>query len=489
MTIVKDPTSSCRPDPIFDTPMPQRNAHRKRWTTIRVQCILLPIVVLLVQTAYLIARSNSQLSTDMMADVCCGSILDGEGGGISLGTNYNLFPDNIQPAATAPAAAYPSAEATNIAVFYNVFLHPNASQRETDRVQGLAIYQLYFLKPEIHYPVYVHSIGKELPSPILNTTHMEHHATGGEEITLHHLWEYCKEHPHKAVVYLHSKGSYHDTFSNRFLRKFLTRGALSRDCAVAVNGFGVRNRHRTMGETPRGKDDMECNHCSTRFNPWPHPHTPGNMWAAHCSYVAGLIDPLLFPERMENLPHLLAYLERKGMERVGHPSTVGQGRFALEHWIGSRGALLQPCDLYMPSNYTDAYFNLPNLDKDYPALDGGADLSLLPSLFDLQPAPRFEWEVYFHDWESDLTGLEHRWREYQALYNETPPLPWESSCNGSRSDGYSTSDGTNSSSSRSRGGRSRSRRSNAQGSDCHIWWGWRMKKWVDDARLMFLIGK
>ena len=56
-------------------------------------------------------------------------------------------------------------------------------------------------------------------------------------------------------------------------KEYFTVAALSEDC-------------RNMPSS--------CNVCSMRMSPIPHPHTPGNMWAARCSYVSNLIDPNLY---------------------------------------------------------------------------------------------------------------------------------------------------------------------------------------------------
>ena len=80
---------------------------------------------------------------------------------------------------------------------------------------------------------------------------------GSEMLTLYSLWRYCKQNIGSKVIYLHSKGSFHPKRSNDLLRNLATRAALSKECSSIPSS---------------------CNVCSSRFSPFPHPHSPGNMW-------------------------------------------------------------------------------------------------------------------------------------------------------------------------------------------------------------------
>jgi hypothetical protein len=363
---------------------------------------------------------------------------------------------------THPAA--PTTVATNIPVFYNLFLRPDADEAETERIRALVTDQLSYLIPDVHYPIYVHSIGGELPIAIPNATLLGRHPNGAQEVvTLQSLWEYCRGHPHEAVVYLHSKGSYHATPQNEHLRTLLTLGALSPECAAYVGGVAIAGGNataapgpdagRAMNERTRPtwrdeKGNWQCNHCSSRFSPFPHPHTPGNMWMAKCSYVATLIEPAAFAGRMKtkHFPRLVRY--RKA--RKFPPYVVGQKRFAAEHWVASRGASLQPCDLYPSKKFLWGYRGIP---KNLKRGDISSSSSSSP-IFDLQPAPRFRYEVWAgrngRRISPYLSGLAHRWEEYEILYNETPPLPTSPQSSEIRRDN-------------------------------DTWWGWRMKAWADEA--------
>lgn len=89
---------------------------------------------------------------------------------------------------------------TEVPVFYNLYV---SHERDAARVKALVNDQFSFLRPE-HHPIYVNSIGYHIDTP--NTTLLKHYSTGSEAVTLQALWEYCKSHKDKTVVYMHSKG-------------------------------------------------------------------------------------------------------------------------------------------------------------------------------------------------------------------------------------------------------------------------------------------
>ena len=132
-------------------------------------------------------------------------------------------------------------------------------------------------------------------------------------MTLHDLWRFCRNHdvsPCKVVVYTHSKGSFHSKIHGQDeMREYLSVRSLSEKCC---------------------KMPLKCNVCSTRMSPIPHPHTPGNMWAARCGYVSKLIDPKLFPDHMRKF---YAGKQSRGQCKFQHGWCVGKGRWSAEHWI------------------------------------------------------------------------------------------------------------------------------------------------------------
>ena len=201
---------------------------------------------------------------------------------------------------------------TIIPVFYNLFVN---NKKDASRVMDIVSEQKSFLLPEYHKSFYVQSMGG-VQLNITNTTILGHRPKGNEVITLHSLWKFCKKNPQtEKVVYLHSKGSFHPKPKNTRLRKFLTAGALSEECALV---------------------GTQCNVCSTRFSPLPHPHTPGNMWLARCDYIRKLIDPLQFEETMNSIYSARTNTTQcKRMDDISESSCVGLGRFSAEHWVHS----------------------------------------------------------------------------------------------------------------------------------------------------------
>jgi hypothetical protein len=262
-----------------------------------------------------------------------------------------------------------------VPVFYSLFVK---SQKDAPRVRNIVMEQFSSLLPE--HEVYMHSIGVQLGNISFVTKHLGHHEQGTEIITLHSLWQYCSNHTDAKVVYLHAKGSSNNNRQNTALRPFLTVGALSRECLSLP---------------------ATCDVCSSRISPIPHPHTPGNMWLARCSYINKLIDPNLFEAEMESVQRQLLHVPQ---------SCVGRGRYAAEHWVLSHPSA-RPCDLCSSSNYVWSYANVPRQDF----------------VRDLVPAPRFELPKYYFpnipcEWSG--TSAKERLYEYLELYNETPTASW-----------------------------------------------------------------
>lgn len=282
---------------------------------------------------------------------------------------------------------------TNIPVFYNLYVSTEDDRKkidinETDRVLKLVIDQLeHHLDRQIHYPVYVNSIGRPLRIP--DTIQLAHYKEGQETLTLHSLWRHCqiqKDQPNARVVYLHSKGALHNHERNDRLRDFVTAGATSPKCTDNL-----------VPET--------CDVCSIRFTPFPHPHVSGNMWSARCQYIAQLPNPLEFEDLMETVPRV---------HTAKQPYYVGRRRFAAEHWVYSHPIVL-PCDVYT-GRFTCGYKGAKSKLRD--------DVDVRWSA-----APRFQLDYFRGDTKKDRdleywTGLDARLEEYKILYNQTPSENW-----------------------------------------------------------------
>lgn len=264
-----------------------------------------------------------------------------------------------------------------IPVFYNLFVR---DEKDAPRVEAIVAEQMQSLKPNLHGPVYVTSIGTQLDVP--NTTLLHHVSNGTELITLHSLWQYCQRHPQEKAVYLHSKGSFHPKEVNDHYRPFLTKAALSNECAHLPS---------------------ECNVCSVRFSPSPHAHTPGNMWLARCSYVQQLMDPYFFEHAMDQVyPG-----KTRGVFRNGQLlSCRGLGRYSAEHWIHSHPGA-SPCDLYEDESFIYGYFGIPE-----PTMEYGYHLSM---------APRFP-SIKTYTKKRCKGGLYERFNEYKSLYSMVPEM-------------------------------------------------------------------
>eukprot|EP00581_Thalassiosira_minuscula_P029931 CAMPEP_0183787150 /NCGR_PEP_ID=MMETSP0739-20130205/67395_1 /TAXON_ID=385413 /ORGANISM="Thalassiosira miniscula, Strain CCMP1093" /LENGTH=395 /DNA_ID=CAMNT_0026031227 /DNA_START=129 /DNA_END=1316 /DNA_ORIENTATION=- len=316
-------------------------------------------------------------------------------------------------------------EQQKVHIFYNLFTQ---SSNDEARVRKIVEEQFALVDPTLHEPnVTITSIGHRLPlakASLGNASYhiRQHHQEGDEYLTLHALWEFCRRaanHPQQhgennnvrdvRVAYLHSKGSYTPNPTNDKLRRFLTRGALSSECA----------------DLP-----PSCDVCSSRMSPLPHPHTSGNMWLARCDYVSKLISPsppLLAPKKKEEGGReemLLPKEEAAAAMATLHnndDACKGRGRYFSEHWIHSHPSV-RPCDLYTGKEFVWAYKNIP----DEALLFSSSKEEEGKKKVDLQMAPRFTFSDYVdNDWcQNDGTQrMENfvalREEQYRLLYNVT----------------------------------------------------------------------
>lgn len=260
-----------------------------------------------------------------------------------------------------------------IRIFYNLFIK---SAEEESRVVQFVSEQFSNIDPNLHEKdIFINSIGYPM-SNFSDVQINQHYPEGGEDITLHSIWEYCNDETNRdgKVIYLHSKGSFHPDEKNNRMRRFLTEGALSDECANLPN---------------------DCDVCSSRMSPYPHPHTPGNMWLARCKYIFKLLDP--YALRDGELPN----------EFNNDNDLKGFGRFFFEHWIYSHPSV-RPCDVYKGKEYTWGYDNIPDVNFTK----------------DLQKAPRRN--AFVNSWYcgvfkksvNNTNGyLEDRKWNYKQLYN------------------------------------------------------------------------
>lgn len=283
--------------------------------------------------------------------------------------------------ALSPIEAPNRREKPLIRIFYNLFI-----QNAEDEARVLKMFDEQFraADPAFHDMdnISINSIGYRSASLFQSVA--EHRDEGDEDLTLHSLHQYCKANndAETKVVYLHSKGSFHPSSDNDHLRKFLTEGALSEECANLP---------------------PNCDVCSSRMSPHPHPHASGNMWLARCSYVSRLVDP--YAKREGKLP--ATFGEDNGC--------LGRGRYFFEHWAYSHPSV-RPCDLYPGEEYTWAYENIPDVGFE-------KELKMAPR-FDFGVFVKLILEKYWYCREDTRSVsepkryYENRMENYRALYND-----------------------------------------------------------------------
>ena len=294
------------------------------------------------------------------------------------------------------------------AVFYNLYV---GTLDNIWKVSEIAREQLSLVDPERHQ-LHIFSIGV-VENPwslgiddlqIVKEGVFVHLPDGQESSTLQELWSYCSSNSTRSselVVYLHSKGSYHDKPAQDGWRKYLQSGALSEECRLMPNS---------------------CDTCGSRMSPLPFPHVPGNMWAARCSYISKLMQPKLFRSAMESV-----FEQRKsGSEDLCPPrggeadNCYGIGRFSSEHWVLSHPEA-RPCDLDSDPTYA---WGEPKKEEQLEVLFSFVENT--DGVKQLQPAPRLSLAAYHVASDCRTCGEDMSLRidAYRILYKQEPPASW-----------------------------------------------------------------
>ena len=117
-------------------------------------------------------------------------------------------------------------KATKVVIFYHLWLR---GPTDTLRVAAIAREQLSLVNPKRQH-VLISSLGPlkniaiadlDLPAEVEKQAQLSSYVDGGEDVTLHRIWSFCKDaDPSQVVAYLHSKGSYSNTENNTRLRKY-----------------------------------------------------------------------------------------------------------------------------------------------------------------------------------------------------------------------------------------------------------------------------
>jgi hypothetical protein len=235
------------------------------------------------------------------------------------------------------------------AVFYNVYLNPTTG---ITYLKSLKIVdeQLREIKngTDVYYNLigHVHTKNLCVHFPHLNCTLLNYQETGGEELTLQRLYEYCHAHGDRFVTYLHDKGSFRFSSGNIRSRRRATRGALSDEC--------LRMPLR---------QNYSCNLCGSKFQYMPHMNYLANMWTAQCSFIRQLVPPKDYIQKRKDLVERL-YRENPCLSQMADPKmgaddgnwqwnlsnpmflrNVGLGRYALERWMIQHPTMI-PCEVW-----------------------------------------------------------------------------------------------------------------------------------------------
>ena len=313
-----------------------------------------------------------------------------------------FFPANLNQ--SSPTIIDNSArENPDIALFYNVFIPSGKNQRALEITRS----QMDYIKEStVNITKVLCNLITERDSEVpgcndmTNCFVMKKVNKGDETLTLLDLYHYCLKNATSTVVYIHNKGSFHDSPQNNGLREMHMRALVRTDSCLKSVASGA------------------CNVCSARFSPIPHFHAPGNMWIAHCSYVENLISPLDFEGRMNAmitsleanqtlLKEMFPCKEENGV-KVGckYISHVGLGRYAAEHWIHSHPNVV-PCDV-LPQKYRYAwgYGNIPSASEKWEP--------------DIHVGPRFARATNSSPTSAKWLSLEGRLFEWKQLYNSSP---------------------------------------------------------------------
>jgi hypothetical protein len=212
--------------------------------------------------------------------------------------------------------------------------------------------------------------------------HMKHYDEGFEDLTLTKLHNYCHEHTEASVIYLHSKGSFHNhpDGTNDHWRRYMTTAVTSPSCI-----YGIHN--------------TTCNVCGLSFFPMWNMMFAGNFFTTKCSYVQKLLPPTNFsatmtgivadlldpssPSRVINFRYSLFNMNKEGF--------MGADRYAAELWSVSHPSVV-PCDMSVTSDFLYWW-------RGHDSVDNELQWSL---------APRNSW------WDGRWLYIEHKIRRQLA---------------------------------------------------------------------------
>ncbi|GAB5360635.1 hypothetical protein AAMO2058_000643900 [Amorphochlora amoebiformis] len=260
-------------------------------------------------------------------------------------SNMDRLPDIKDSNHLSTAGNEKEKKAKDITVFYHTFIN-HINEREgwnilIEQVKTMLNSPIIDRIKAIKYTT-IHTPLTLPDCPICQN--LGHYEEGFELKTHQKMFEYCENHPDERVIYIHSKGTYHPCEMNEVLRKAFMRSVFSEECHTQASGFG-------------------CNTCGFRYSPFPHPHFPGNFFAAECEYIRKLTPPSLAQERITEATYKVVGLHAEEAEDISR-AFHGIGRYSPEFWVASHPDLI-PCDVY-EGPFTFGYENLPDNPTQFP---------------------------------------------------------------------------------------------------------------------------
>ena len=284
---------------------------------------------------------------------------------ISLGTQFScgIGPVIERMTAFADLGAFPESATViptindgddytenNVAIFYNVFLPPEAEDsvretimndifatqiallgesyavqsvnNQTDDNDGPENKKIKLYYNKIGYPVNETWMSDTCANYGIEAVPMVYYEKAMEDVTLNSIQRYCTEHPHHDVIYIHPKGSFHSRPSQAYWRKDGTMAAGSESCALQMaNG--------------------ECNACGARFTTMP-PHFSGNFWRADCNYIKDLRPIVDIESKFREAYNTSRNVGMTFKTSHAKDPFLGLNRYAAEQWIGSHPSF-DPC--------------------------------------------------------------------------------------------------------------------------------------------------
>ena len=250
-----------------------------------------------------------------------------------------------EPEDTVPKVV-PNSTRKNINIFYHTFSGPTnddvnlarkivaeqleilgqASRRNNGQFSWILRYRTVGENSQALGPVFLDQFCTQTNN--LHCEFLGHDVKADEDVTLQQLYEFCLQHPTEVVVYLHSKGSYHDHEINRHWRAPLTSAAVHSSCIDTL----YKNQSTT---------------CGLQFYPLWVMMYPGNIWSAQCSHVQKLLPPLEYRRQLAIVANISRTETSIWKHGLYHPRKdhLGVDRFANEHWVTSHPDT-KPYDLF-----------------------------------------------------------------------------------------------------------------------------------------------